>query len=76
MGGTEIYQPLADILQKDIDVNLPRRIYLLTDGAVYNTEQIVDLVKQNFTRCKVHTFGIGEGASVDLIKNCARAGQG
>ena len=53
---------------------LPRHIYLITDGEVSNTLVIVNYISQNRNRCKVHTFGIGEGASTELIKNCAIAG--
>jgi hypothetical protein len=50
----------------------------LTDGAVFNTQAVVDLVleKAKLTNTKVHTFGVGMGADESLIKNCAFAGQG
>jgi hypothetical protein len=38
MGGTEILRPLKDILKCQLDKSLPRQIYLLTDGAVANTQ--------------------------------------
>ena len=37
LGGTEIYEPLQDLLKQPADPLLPRHIYLLTDGAVSNT---------------------------------------
>lgn len=76
MGGTEIYQPLEDIFAESVDLNLPRHVYLLTDGAVYNTQHVVDLIRKNNKNNKVHTFGIGNGVSTELIKNCALAGFG
>jgi hypothetical protein len=38
MGGTEILAPLQDIYADPMDLDLPRQIYLLTDGAVNNTK--------------------------------------
>ena len=76
MGGTEILTPIQDIFQKQVDPRLPRHLYLLTDGAVANTKEIVSEIKKNVQSCRVHTFGIGEGASSELIKNCAFAGHG
>jgi hypothetical protein len=49
---------------------------LLTDGGIGNTELLVDLIRKNRGKCNVHTFGIGSGASTELIKNCAAAGSG
>lgn len=76
MGGTEILEPIRDIFSDPLDPVLPRNLYLLTDGAVENTKLIVELIRENRKNCKVHTFGIGEGASSELIKDCAYAGRG
>lgn len=45
MGGTEIYKPLKDIFNEPLDEKLPRHIYLLINGEVSNTEQVVDLIR-------------------------------
>ena len=47
-------------------------ILLLTDGAVHNTNEIVALVAKNASlTCRVHTFGVGNGADQRLITQCA-----
>ena len=77
-GGTEIYRPLQEIFA----FGKPRtcaetHIYLLTDGAVFNTNSVISLVQKNANlQQRVHTFGIGNGASEQLIKNCAFKGFG
>jgi len=40
-----------------------RHLFLLTDGAVSNTNQVIDLIKANAGTTRVHTFGIGNGVS-------------
>ena len=76
MGGTEILQPIMDAIGGKIDLDLPRHLYLLTDGEVSNTKEVAQFIKRNQGTCKVHTFGIGDGVSTELIKECAFAGQG
>ena len=49
---------------------------MLTDGAVEDTEKVVQLIRQNRANSTVHTFGIGSGVSTELVKNCAAAGKG
>lgn len=76
MGGTELYRPIEWILSKDTDPSYPRTILLVTDGAVSNPKAISDYVYQNIRSSKLYTIGIGEGASLYLIKEVAKAGNG
>jgi hypothetical protein len=55
---------------------MPRQLYLLTDGAVANTKQIVEYISKKRGTVKVHTFGIGNGVSTELVIECAKAGNG
>ena len=49
----------------------------MTDGAVGNTAQIINLVKKNASLItRVHTFGVGNGADKNLITRCAEEGLG
>lgn len=54
----------------------PRHVYLLTDGGVSNTQGVLNMVKNNTKYSRVHTIGIGNGASLDLIQGCAKNGKG
>lgn len=63
MGGTEIYNPLFNLLsQKPID-GYPKQIFLLTDGGVSNTQGVINMVGNNNRYARVHTIGIGNGCS-------------
>ena len=76
MGGTEIEQPLENILKANVIEGYPKQIFLLTDGEVQNTENVIELVRRNIKYSRVHTIGIGNGASESLIKGCAEKGKG
>lgn len=54
----------------------PWNIFMLTDGAIGNTEDVVKLIDWNSHTSRLHTFGIGSGASSYLVKETARAGKG
>lgn len=76
MGGTEVLQPLEAILQRPPRPELPRQVFLLTDGQVSNTEAVIKLVRRHSDTTRVFTFGIGAGASHHLVRGIARAGGG
>ena len=76
MGGTQMLQPLEAIYSMKPSNEYPRNIFLLTDGAVGNTEQVVAKIRENNHSTRVHTFGIGSGASRYLVKETAKAGLG
>ena len=78
LGGTEIYQPLDSIFKEHIKEDLKRQLFLLTDGKVHNTDQIVKLITSKIvsSQTRVHTLGIGKGVDQNLIKKAAIAGAG
>ena len=75
-GGTDIYSPLKKIYDMNTDCK-ETHTFLLTDGAVLNTSQIVRLVASNSSlERRLHTFGVGSGADETLIRKCASKGFG
>jgi uncharacterized protein YegL len=75
-GGTEILAPLQDIMKKDIIEDYPRHLFLLTDGAVNDTAAVVTYVTQHCQFSRMHTIGIGDGCSQDIILQCAELSKG
>ncbi|XP_043088389.1 von Willebrand factor A domain-containing protein 5A-like isoform X2 [Puntigrus tetrazona] len=76
MGGTEILRPLKHIYSQPCYPDHPRQIFIFTDGEVWNTKEVLDLVKAHVYSHRCFSFGIGEGASTALITGMAREGSG
>ena len=75
-GGTEVYNPLQAIFKQKLIEGYARQVILLTDGDVSNSDSVIHLVKQNASKNRVFTLGLGSSASRHLVKGVARAGNG
>lgn len=76
MGGTDINKAFLSAVAKKCTPSYSRSIFILTDGAVYYPEVIINSVKKHAHNTCVHTFGIGSGVSRTLVEGCAIAGNG
>jgi len=76
MGGTELLHPLRQIYSQAPALNHARVIFLLTDGAITNTQEIFQLVKQNNNQTRVYSIGIGSGCAPAFITRLALFGRG
>jgi len=76
MGGTELFRPIEWVLSKESDPIYPRTVILVTDGSVSDPINIARYVACNIRSSRIFTLGIGQGASLFLIKEVARAGKG
>ncbi|XP_069107151.1 von Willebrand factor A domain-containing protein 5A-like isoform X1 [Argopecten irradians] len=76
LGGTELLQPLESLYAQPLHSTTFRQVFLLTDGDVSNTNQVITLAKKNADNTRIFTFGIGEGASTSLVRNVAKVTNG
>jgi von Willebrand factor A domain-containing protein 5 len=76
MGGTAILQPLVEIFKSTLREGYARQIFLLTDGGVVNTSEIIQIIRRNSHTTRVFTFGLGNLCSSNLVKGAAIAGGG
>ena len=58
-GGTEVYSPINSIFCQPPIPGYTRQIFLLTDGAVSNSQQVIEMVKKN----------ANEGAHPETLQN-------
>ncbi|CAG8770696.1 14307_t:CDS:2, partial [Racocetra persica] len=76
--GTEMYQCLKWVLENKRN-DMPTAIILLTDGSVWNVDQIAELVRSKVEESndlRLFPLGIGRNVSHNLVEAVARAGKG
>lgn len=78
LGGTELARPLEAILAREPAEGFERRVIVLTDGSVSNTQHVKDLVRRRAraVRTVLHSVGIGHAVSHGLVDGLAEAGGG
>ncbi|ORY19793.1 von Willebrand factor type A domain-domain-containing protein [Clohesyomyces aquaticus] len=76
-GGTETYQAVKATIKQRLTV-IPTEIILLTDGDIWQQDQLFQYVEEEAKGGSVRVFpiGIGGGVSSSLIEGVARAGRG
>ncbi len=67
LGGTELFEPLSDIYSQPPINDLPRQLFVITDGQVSNTRDVIALVGRNAHNTRVFTLGIGDRVSYALV---------
>ena len=78
LGGTELIQPLIYLENCLKDNDSPTRIFILTDGAVFNTNECLQKIEQigNKRDIRFFSLGIGSGCDEILVKGMSMKGNG
>ena len=76
LGGTNLFEPIEDILNKKCNYQFPRNIFIITDGEIYDTEALLNMIKESSNNTRIHSVGIGNGVSRYLVNEIAKAGKG
>ena len=75
-GGTDIATPLIQAQTMDSFPDSHKRIFLLTDGLVHNSQEVIDQARAFNDTIQVFTFGLGSGIDRNLCEKTAEAGRG
>ncbi len=76
MGGTQINAPFAFAYDCAKISHIPKLVFLLTDGDVYDPDSVIGLARKNSKNCRTFTIGVGNGASPYLVREIAKNGRG
>ena len=77
LGGTNIYDPLSDVSFATYkNINLRKNIFLLTDGYIDHREKTLDFIKNNNSKFRIFSIGIGNSFDERLIKESGLYGRG
>ena len=78
LGGTELLYPLMYLEECLKDNNKPTRIFILTDGAVFNTDECLNKIKDIGKKRDIRFFSLGIGSGCDeiLVKGMSIKGNG
>ncbi|PKC09377.1 hypothetical protein RhiirA5_398758 [Rhizophagus irregularis] len=78
-GGTEVYNALKWTFENSRN-DMPTTVFLITDGEVWNVNQIVELIRINEEKkssdLRLFSLGIGDAVSHHLVESVARTGKG
>src|ERR1044072_3164881 len=78
-GGTEIFNVLKWVFENSRG-DMPTSVFLITDGAVWNVDQLVELIckyeQEKKDDLRLFSLGIGDSVSHNLIESVARSGRG
>ena len=77
LGGTVLSNPLSYVFKAPLSQkDKLRRVFVLTDGCVYDRKEVLNLVRSNSITTMCSSIGIGYGVDQKLVKGISRYGNG
>ncbi|KAN0028070.1 hypothetical protein ACTFIV_009899 [Dictyostelium citrinum] len=76
LGGTELLEPIVDILSNESDPEFPRQVFILTDGEISDRDKLIDYVGKEANTTRIFTYGIGSYVDKELIVGVSKACKG
>ena len=77
LGGTEMFKPISEVI-KHRRKDMKTEVLLLTDGDIWDTQKLLDLIGGSSKDGSIRFFSLGVGNSVShaLVEGVSRAGKG
>ncbi|GAM20130.1 hypothetical protein SAMD00019534_033050 [Acytostelium subglobosum LB1] len=66
-GGTNMCEPLTEIMEYPYNPEYPRQVFVLTDGQVCDREKILNMMSKQSSSTRVFALGIGRGVDRNLV---------
>jgi von Willebrand factor A domain-containing protein 5 len=74
LGSTDLFKPIEYILTILPEASYPRSVFLLTDWLIFDVEKVLEIIQKDNIHTRIHSFGIGSGASKYLVNEIANNG--
>jgi hypothetical protein len=71
--GTDLSAPLLHLFAQPPKVPGSRQVFVLTDGEVDDTDEVIEIARRSSARNRCFTIGIGKGADAGLVEGIAEA---
>jgi uncharacterized protein YegL len=76
LGGTNLLTPIVNIMKSEPPEGFTRQMFVLTDGEIHNTKDVLGQVRAKRGNNRVFSIGLGSGADSGLINGLAEIANG
>jgi len=76
IGSTDVWRPLKSLYLLKRDLELPRNIFLFSDGHVSQEDVVLGLVRENVEHSRVFTFAVGSSPNSHFLQVLSKTGGG